>query len=141
MQQDSLLSRQEAIDAQKTPSQGTVRLATSDSHQVWELTTAGIAAAILVWLFAGYYTGSEHVAGSLVPQADPLTVTARSAGTVTSIAVAEGGAAVHAGEALLTVSDDHSSATVGDSSAVIRTWLALREQLNADMLVAFDQSG
>lgn len=122
MQQESLLFRQEAIEAQETPSLGTIRLATPVSHQVWTLAITSIAVAILAWLFVGQYTRREHVAGSLVPQAGLLTLTARSAGSVTSVAVAEG-AVVHAGEALLTVSDDRSSASMGDTSAVISTQL------------------
>jgi hypothetical protein len=43
VQQDSLLFRQEALDAQKMPSLGTIRLATPVPHQVWALTTGGIA--------------------------------------------------------------------------------------------------
>lgn len=122
MQQESLLFRQEAIEAQETPSLGTIRLATPVSHQVWTLAITSIAVAILAWLFVGQYARREHVAGSLVPQAGLLTLTARSAGSVTSVAVAEG-AVVHAGEALLTVSDDRSSASMGDTSAVISTQL------------------
>ena len=90
MQQESLLFRQEAIEAQETPSLGTIRLATPVSHQVWTLAITSIAVAILAWLFVGQYARREHVAGSLVPQAGLLTLTARSAGSVTSVAVAEG---------------------------------------------------
>lgn len=132
MQKD-LLFRQEAIEAQKAPSLGVIRLATPVSYQIWTLAAIGMVVAILAWLFAGQYTRREHVAGSLVPQAGLLTLTARSAGTVTSVAIADG-TAVHAGEALLTVSDDRSSASMGNTSVVISAQLRQQQaRLQADL--------
>jgi membrane fusion protein len=118
MEDSQRLFRQEAIDAQKAPSLGTVRLATPVSHQVWTLAAIGIAVAIIVWLVVGDYTRREHVTGTLVPQAGLLTVTAGGTGTVTKINVAEG-SVVHAGDALLTIADERSSVAMGDTSAVI----------------------
>jgi membrane fusion protein len=109
MEDSQRLFRQEAIDAQKAPSLGTVRLATPVSHQVWTLAAIGIAVAIIVWLVVGDYTRREHVTGTLVPQAGLLTVTAGGMGTVTKINVAEG-SLVHAGDALLTIADDRGRA-------------------------------
>lgn len=127
------LFRQEAIDAQTTPSLGTVRLATPVSHQVWTLAALGVAAAILAWLFVGHYTRREHVSGSLVPQAGLLSVTARSAGIVTKIDVVEG-AEVHAGDVLLTLSGERSSASMGDTSAAISTQLHQQQtRLRSDL--------
>lgn len=134
MQQNSLLFRQEAIDAQHVPSLGAIRLATPVSHQFWTLTVVGIAAAVMAWLFAGHYTRREHVTGNLVPEAGLLTLTSRSAGTVASVAIAEG-AVVRAGEVLLTVSDDRSSATMGDTSMVISEQLRQQKvRLQADLV-------
>lgn len=127
------LFRQEAIDAQTAPSLGTVRLATPISHQVWTLAALGVAVCIVVWLFIGHYTRRERVTGSLVPQAGLLTVTARSAGTVTKIDVAEG-AVVHAGDVLLTISSERSSASMGDTSAAISAQLRLQHtRLQSDV--------
>lgn len=112
------LFRKEVIDAQMAPTLGTVRLATPVSHQIWTLAALAIAAGIVVWLCVGQYTRREHASGILVPQAGLLTVTAGSTGTVTKIDVAEG-SVVHAGEALLTIADQRSSAAMGDTSAVI----------------------
>lgn len=127
------LFRQEVIDAHTTSPLGEVRLATPVSHQVWTLAAVGMAAAIVAWLFLGHYTRREHVTGSLVPQAGLLTVTSHSAGTVTHLQVAEG-SVVHAGDALLTISDERSSVAFGDTAAVIS--LQLRQQqirLRADL--------
>ncbi len=122
MQHEQGLFRQQAIDAQAATSLGTVRLATPVSHQVWALVALIAVASILIWLFVGHYTRREHVSGSLVPQAGLLTVTARNAGTVTTIGVAEG-SEVQADEPLLTLSGDRSSVTMGDTSVVISTQL------------------
>ncbi|HEV2538730.1 MAG TPA: HlyD family efflux transporter periplasmic adaptor subunit [Frateuria sp.] len=136
MQQDSLLFRQEAIDAQQTRSLGTIRLATPVSHQMWTLAVVGIAAGTLVWLFAGHYTRREHVGGNLVPEAGLLALTTRSSGTVTAVAVTEG-TVVHAGDPLLIVSDDRSSAALGDTSAVISAQLRQQQtRLQADLINA-----
>ena len=133
MQQDPLLFRQEAIDAQTSSSLGTIRLATPVSHQIWTLAVLSIAAITLIWLFVGHYTQRQHVSGSLVPQAGLLTITARNAGTVTKIDVAEG-AVVHAGEALLTISGERSSAAMGDTSAMISAQLKQQQdRLRSDL--------
>jgi len=108
-------------------------LATPVSHQVWTLAALGVAAAILAWLFVGHYTRREHVSGSLVPQAGLLSVTARSAGIVTKIDVVEG-AEVHAGDVLLTLSGERSSASMGDTSAAISTQLHQQQtRLRSDL--------
>lgn len=125
--------RQEALDAQTTRSLGIVRLATPVSHQVWTLAALAIALGILVWLFVGHYTRREHATGSLVPEAGLLSVTARSTGTVTTIEVAEG-TPVHAGDVLLTLSGERSSAAMGDTSAAISAQLHhQQERLQSDL--------
>lgn len=127
------LFRQQAIDAKSPGVLGTVRLATPVSHQIWALFAVSTAIALLGWLFAGHYTRRQHVSGSLVPQAGLLNVTSRSAGIVTSIEVAEG-SVVHAGDALLTFSTERSSATMGDTSAVISAQLRQQQaRLQTDL--------
>lgn len=131
--QTQALFRQEAIDAQTASPLGAVRLATPVSHQVWTLAALAIAGAIVAWLFLGSYTRRERVAGTLVPQAGLLTVTAHTAGTVSALHVAEGNM-VHAGEALLTIADERNSATMGDTSAVISTQLRQQQtRLHSDI--------
>lgn len=122
--QDELVSqelfRREAIHAQTVTSLGVVRLATPISHQVWGISALAMAIGILAWLFVGHYTRREHVVGSLVPQAGLLVVNARTAGTLTKLNVAEG-AEVSAGDALLTISGDRSSVSMGETAAAIST--------------------
>lgn len=133
MQQAQGLFRQEVIDAHTTSPLGVVRLATPVSHQVWTLAALGIAGSIIAWLFLGHYTRREHVTGMLVPQAGLITVTSRSVGTVTDLQVAEG-SVVHAGQALLTISDERHSATLGDTSAAISTQLRQQQaRLRSDL--------
>lgn len=89
---------------------------------MWAISALFVTATILVWLFLGHYTRRVHVTGSLVPQAGLLTVPSRNAGTITSIDITEG-AFVHAGQALLTISGDRSSVSMGDTSKVITVQL------------------
>lgn len=127
------LFRQEVMAAQTAPSLGVVRLATPVSHQVWTLAAVGIAIGIVAWLFLGHYTRREHVTGSLVPQAGLLTVTSRSAGTVTGLRVTEG-SVVHTGDALLTISDERSSVAMGDTAAAISAQLRQQQAgLHSDL--------
>ncbi len=116
------LFRQEALDAQSAPKLGTVRLATPVSHQVWALAALGMAGCIVAWLLMGHYPRREHVTGSLVPQAGLISLSARAIGTVVRMPVMEG-ATVHAGDALVFVSGERSSAAMGDTSADISTQL------------------
>lgn len=112
------LFRQEAVDAQRPQTFGSVRLATPVSQQIWGIAAALVIAAIVAWLWVGQYTRRVHVTGSLVPQAGLITATARNAGTVTHIDVTPG-AKVRAGQDLLAVSSDESSAVDGDTDAAI----------------------
>lgn len=133
MRQDSLLFRREVIAAQTASPLGVVRLATPISHQVWTLAALAIATSVFAWLYFGHYTRREHVTGTLVPQAGLITVTSRSAGTVTDLQVAEGDV-VHAGDALLTISNERSSATLGDTSATISAQLRQQQaRLRTDL--------
>jgi membrane fusion protein len=127
------LFRQQAIDAQTTSSLGVVRLAMPVSHQVWTLAVLSVAASLSAWLFLAHYTRREHVSGSLVPQAGLITVTSRSSGTVADLQVAEG-SVVHAGEVLLTVSDERRSVAMGDTSATISAQLRQQQaRLRSDL--------
>lgn len=119
------LFRDEAMQARRSQSLGAIRLATPVSHQVWGLAAAVTTVAIVFWLCLGHYTRREHVTGSLVPQAGLLTVTSRAAGVVSRLDV-KPGTPVRAGEALLAISGDQSSAAVGDTGAAVAK--ALQQQ-------------
>ena len=75
-----------------------------------------------MWLVAGHYTRREHVDGVLVPKAGLLTVSARASGTVILVNAVEG-SSVKAGDPLLTLSGERSSALLGDTSANISAQL------------------
>lgn len=119
------LFRDEAVQARRSQSLGAIRLATPVSHQIWGMAAAVTIIAIVLWLCLGHYTRREHVTGSLVPQAGLLTVTARAAGVVSRLDV-KPGTHVRAGEALLAISSDQSSAAVGDTGAAVAK--ALQQQ-------------
>ena len=92
-----------------------------------------MAGALVAWLLLGHYTRSEHVSGTLVPQAGLINVTAPAVGTLTRIMVSEG-AVVHAGDPLLELSNNRSSASLGDTAANISKQLRRqKERLQADM--------
>ncbi len=128
------LFRKEVLDARSTSMLGTIRLVTPISHQLWSLVAAGMAVSIAVWLFAGKYTRREHVAGSLVPQAGLINVSAQALGTITRIQVSEGDV-VHAGDPLLHLSGERSSASMGETASNISAQLRLQmERLRADLI-------
>lgn len=119
------LFREQAVEAQRPQPLGAIRLATPVSHQVWGIAAAAMTAAIVLWLCLGHYTRREHVTGLLVPQAGLLTVSARAAGVISKLDI-KPGMQVQAGEALLTISGDQSSAALGDTDAAVAK--ALQQQ-------------
>nr|WP_199042049.1 HlyD family efflux transporter periplasmic adaptor subunit [Dyella sp. ASV24] len=113
---DGHLFRLEAVDARRRSHFGNVRLATPLSHSVWAIVAAGTLIIVCAWLVMGHYTRREHVNGALVPKAGLINLSARGAGTVTSIQVADG-SAVHAGDPILVLSGELSSVALGDTDA------------------------
>lgn len=112
-----------------------MRLATSVSHQVWALVALITVTSILIWLFVGHYTRREYVSGSFVPQAGLLTITARNAGTVTTIDVAEG-AEVQAG--VIAASRPNRACALGALKSILAgCLLGLRPSLR-DLRAALD---
>ncbi|HEX7341823.1 MAG TPA: HlyD family efflux transporter periplasmic adaptor subunit [Rhodanobacteraceae bacterium] len=120
------LFREEVVQAQRPRLLGTIRLATPISHQLWGLFAAVFTAAIALWLYFGHYTQRQHVTGTLVPQAGLLNITARASGTVTKLDVIQG-AHVRAGQVLLTVSSDRSSAAMGNTYATVGAQIKAQE--------------
>lgn len=120
------LFRNEAIQSQRPRLFGVVRLTTPVSHQVWGLVAAGVTVVIVLWLCLGRYTRREHVSGNLIPTAGLLSVTARDSGTVIKLATSEG-AHVRAGQVLLAISGDRSSAAMGDTGATVSAQLRAQQ--------------
>lgn len=133
MTSEHALFREQAVEACQNHYLGKIRLATPISHAIWTLSALAIAAAIVVWLLMGHYTRRERVSGRLVPQAGLINLTASTAGSVMDLAVHEG-ERVHAGQALMTISSERVSASMGDTAADISTQLrAQRTRLLADL--------
>ncbi len=101
----------------------------------WLLTALALtlAAALLAFLCLGHYTRRETVTGQLVPSAGLLKLTAPVAGTITQLHVRDG-QAVKAGEPLLTLSSEQTSAALGDTRALVSDELqAQRVRLQGDL--------
>jgi membrane fusion protein len=133
------LFRQEAIDARRGEWLGTINVATPLSRWILALLGLALATTIVVFLVFGHYTRRERVTGQLVPSAGLLAMTAPNNGIVTDVRVREG-QTVHAGDPLLALSGETSSAAFGDTRAHISEQLwAQRQRLQSD-LVAQKQS-
>lgn len=131
------LFREEVMQAQRSQFLGTIRLATPISHQVWGLVAAAVTLSIVLWLCLGQYTRRERVTGALVPQAGLLNISARAAGTVTKVDV-NVGASVVAGDPLLTISGDRSSAAMGDTDAAVDKELRTQETQTREILAGLE---
>ncbi|QHQ28620.1 putative membrane fusion transmembrane protein [Xanthomonas albilineans] len=116
------LFRRDVSDAPSQAWLGTVRLATPLSTQVWTLVALGIVTAILVWLCFGHYTQRVHVTGLLVPRAGLISLTANTLGVVDHVDITEG-ERVEAGQSLVSLSGEHTSKALGNTSASISTQL------------------
>lgn len=116
------LFRRQVLDAPNQEWLGTVRLAAPVANRVWTLVALGVGAAILIWLFAGHYTRRVHVTGLLVPKAGLISITANTIGIVDHVAVAEGDR-VLAGDILVSLSGEHTSKSLGDTSASVSVQL------------------
>lgn len=134
------LFRNEVVQARRPQTLGSIRLATPISHQVWGLAAVATTVVIVLGLCFGYYTRREYVTGNLVPQAGLLTVTARGVGVVSHTDV-KPGTQVRAGQVLLSISGDQSSATLGDTGVVVAKALQQqRMQLQATLAALPEQA-
>jgi membrane fusion protein len=128
------LFRQEVIDAKRSEWLGSIIVAAPLSR--WLLTALALllAAAILLFLFFGHYTRRETVPGQLVPSTGLLNITAPSVGTITQLHVHDG-QSVKAGDALLELSSEQDSVTLGATHALVgRQLVTQRAGLQADLL-------
>lgn len=120
------LFRTEALQAQRGQWLGAINLATPLSLKWWALLALALAAAVVLFLVFGQYTRRETVTGQLQPGAGLLALTARTTGTVTRTFVHEG-QRVRAGQALVEVSANLVSASMGDTHAVVAAQLRAQE--------------
>lgn len=93
----------------------------------WWLLGIGIffLLAMIALLFLGSYTRRERVDGALAPEGGLLSVAASSPGVVTRVFVREGDT-VRAGDPLLEISGELSSAELGDTHAAVASQLELK---------------
>lgn len=119
------LFRQEALEAQKRPWIGSVRIISPISHAVWTLSVTLVLVTILAWLYLGHYTRRERVTGLLVPKEGLADLATRFTGTVTKVYVTEG-MSVKAGDIVVVVSGEHRSETHGDTEFVVSKQLQLQ---------------
>lgn len=134
------LFRQEAINACRGQWMGTVHVATPLSRWIWTALGASLAAAIVVFLVFGHYTRRDRANGRLVPSTGLLSVTATHEGTVTRVDV-HSGEHVRKGQALVEISGDEHSATLGDTRADISKQLRSQRQRLRDDLQLQKQRG
>lgn len=127
------LFRQQVVEAKSAKSFGAVRLATPLSFQLSAAAALVMGGSILLWLLLGTYTRREHVDGNLIPQAGLINVTARSTGVVSSVEVFDGDL-VKKGDALVSLSGERSSKSMGNTSADIsQTLRSQQEQLSEEL--------
>jgi membrane fusion protein len=143
---DTTLFRPQAIISKQNSGLGPVSIASPPSHKVWIACAIVAAAMILLCLAFGQYTRRERVPGSLVPAAGLVRLTARESGTVAEVLVAEGDVVV-AGQALLRISGEKSSESLGNIGSAVTASLALQEAAvqsevrGTDRLTAYQQEG
>lgn len=116
------LFRSEVIEARRGQWLGAIHLATPLSLAWLALLAVALAAAIVLFMVFGQYTRRAQVSGQLVPSAGLLGVQSPAVGTVARVYIREG-VAVHRGDALLEVSNERVSATLGSTQAVISAQL------------------
>jgi membrane fusion protein len=121
------LFRSEALAERQTPWLGPVLLAPRVSHYVFALIAVLAIAALLALLFLAGYTRKATLNGWLVAEQGVVRIVAPRAGLVTAVRVSEG-TAVHKGDALLTLSDEEQSSTLGATQARISRVLGERRK-------------
>ena len=130
----SALFRQEVLNARRGEWLGTIRLATPLSHRLLTVAALAFSTLLVLLLIFGHYTKRESAAGTLVPAAGLLEVTAAAGGIVSEVAITEG-SSVHAGDPVITLSVERISATLGNTAQIVTEQLKLqRARLDADVV-------
>lgn len=127
------LFRDEVLLARRGEWLGTIRL--QAPRLGWAFFGIGLltVSVTLALLLGGHYTRHEEVSGTLVPSSGLLTLMPVATGIVTRVQVHEGDQ-VHAGQPLVEISGDQSSAALGDTDATITAQLEIkRSRLKADL--------
>lgn len=125
------LFRSEVLAQRQTQWLGTVMLAPRASFRWFTLFAIAAASAILALLFFADYTRTARINGWLLPQGGVVRVHAPRPGIVNNLNVKEG-ARIRKGDALLTLSDELQSTTLGATQAQISLRLGERRASLAD---------
>lgn len=129
----SELFRHEVLEARAHEPLGTIRLA--PPHFGWTFSLGGLASIVLIALLLafGRYTRHETVQGRLVPNNGLLPVIAARPGIVVRTMCAIG-ARVSAGQALVEISGEQDSASLGDMNAGVIAQLNVKAaKLKSDL--------
>lgn len=127
------LFRDEVLSSQRGEWLGSIRLQAPRLGWAFFYAALVVLTLTLGLLFVGHYTRNEQVAGTLVPSSGLMTFTPAAAGVVTRVLVREGDR-VHAGQPLVEISGEQTSASLGDTSAAITAQLQLqRASLQSDL--------
>jgi len=120
-----LLFRSEAMDEQQTAWLGTVVITPKLSYRLFAIFAVLASMAVLALLFFAEYTRKERVNGWLIPEHGLVQVFAPQAGVITGIYVKEGDT-VNKGDALLILSAELQSATLGATQTEVTQHLSTR---------------
>ncbi|NKZ38794.1 HlyD family efflux transporter periplasmic adaptor subunit [Oleiagrimonas citrea] len=129
----SPLFREEVAAAQRERWLGTVLLRPPRFGWFFLALSALVLISLSFLIVFGEYTAHEHVRGVLVPTKGVVTVNARSSGVVAKILVSNG-ARVRAGQALVKISRDIDSASMGNTYAsIIKSLKQKKENLESQL--------
>ncbi len=121
------LFRTEVLARQQTQWLGTVLLAPRASHRLFTLIGVLATVAVLALLVFASFTRTARINGWLLPQDGMVRVLAPRPGVVSSLSVKEG-AAIRKGDALLTISDELQSTSLGATQGQVMQRLAERRE-------------
>lgn len=105
------LFRQEALDHQREPMQGSLLLAVSPGSTVLGIAAFAIAALLISYAWMGEFSRKAHVQGYLAPNKGLIKVYPQVLGTLVDRRVEEG-QVVRAGEVLAVISTERGSLSV-----------------------------
>lgn len=132
MARDSLF-RSEVFERRDSAAIGGIFIAAPPSRWIQCLLALMLSLALLALLFFGHYTRRETVSGQLVPNEGLLNVTAPVSGVAIKLAVHDG-QVVMRGDALLELSGEQDSVTLGQTHASVSHSLQeQQERLQSDI--------
>jgi membrane fusion protein len=127
------LFRKEVLESTSGDWLSPIQLAMPASYRALAIGAFAAAAVLIGLVFVGSYTRHEHVAGELVPTEGLLAVAATLPGTVVRALVHEGDR-VAQGQALIQISMESDSLTLGKTRAAISSELKAQRQRAEDAL-------